>query len=170
MLARANEPLEFQTILKTAYFADKRMLNKHWRPIFGATYRAMNHGPVPVEVYEMLKCEPYYLSELDLSRYPWKLKNGHWVKLTDPNPDRQNTLLNPDSIAENDMVILAEELDRSQKMSFDQRTRQTHQMDWVKGVKRLDNRMAYEDMIAYDNPNREEILEYLISMGVRIVL
>ncbi|WP_197019120.1 Panacea domain-containing protein [Thioalkalivibrio sp. HK1] len=170
MLLTANEPLEFQTILKTAYFADKRMLDEHWRSIFGATYRAMNHGPVPVEIYEMLIEEPYYLSELDLSGYPWKRENGHWVRLIDSDSDRRNTLICPSSIPEKDMAILEEEFARSRKMRFDQRTRETHRMDWSNGMKRPDNRMAYEDMIADDNPDREEILEYLTSMGPRIVL
>ena len=167
MLATANEPLDFHTILKTAYFADKRMLNKYRRPIFGATYRAMNYGPVPVEIYEMLKCEPYYLSELDLDDYPWERK-GYRVKLIESS--RCNEILNPTGIAEADLIFLAQEFERSRGMSFNQRTKETHQMDWVRGIKHPDNRMAYEDMIADDNPNREEILEYLISMGVRIVL
>ncbi|WP_081759242.1 Panacea domain-containing protein [Thioalkalivibrio sp. HK1] len=167
MLLTANEPLDFQTILKTAYFADKRMLDEYWRPIFGATYRAMNHGPVPVEVYEMLIEEPYYLSELELDDYPWKRK-GYRVSLIDP--DRRHEILNPPDIAEADMDILAEEFERSRKMSFNQRTEETHKMDWVKGIERPDSRMAYEDMIAKDHPDREEMIEDLTSIGVRIVL
>ncbi len=42
MLLTADKPLGIQTILKAAYFADKRMLNERSRPVFGATYRAMN--------------------------------------------------------------------------------------------------------------------------------
>ncbi len=170
MLATANEALDFQTILKTAYFADKRMLNKHWRPIFGDTYRAMNYGPVPVNFCEMLKCDPYWLSELGLRDYPWERKDGYWVSLTDSDTSRRKILLNPVSIAENDMNILTEEFERSRGMSFDRRTRETHRMDWVKGVKRIDERMAYEDMIDDDHPDREEVLEYLVSIGLRIVL
>ena len=167
MLMTADKPLDFHTTLKTTYFADKRMLNEHWRPIFGATYRAMNYGPVPVEIYEMLKCEPYYLSELDLDDYPWERK-GYRVSLIDPG--RSDEILNPTDIAEADMDILAEEFERSRKMSFNQRTEETHQMDWVRGIERPDGRIAYEDMIADDHPLREEMIEDLASMGVRIVL
>ncbi len=167
--ADGRRALDFHTILKTAYFADKRMLNEHWRPIFGATYRAMNYGPVPVEIYQMLKCDPYYLSELELSDYPWKRENGYWVSFVDSNL-RSNEILNPPDIAEADMAILAEEFERSRGMSFNQRTNETHQMDWVRGIQRPDSRMAYEDMIAEDHPHREEMIEDLASMGVRIVL
>ncbi|WP_197019108.1 Panacea domain-containing protein [Thioalkalivibrio sp. HK1] len=166
MLAKVNEPLDFHTILKTAYFADKRMLNKNWRPIFGATYRAMNYGPVPVEVYEMLKCEPYYLSELDLDDYPWERK-GYRVNLTDT--DRLNEILNPKGLSKADMRFIQEEFERSRWMNFDQRTKETHQNDWIRGIQRPDSRMAYEDMIDDDHPHREEMIEDLASIGTRIV-
>ncbi len=167
MLVTANESLDFHTILKTAYFADKRRLNEHRRPIFGDAYRAMNYGPVPVEIYEMLKCEPYYLPELELDEYPWERK-GYRVSLTDSG--RLDEILNPTDLSKNDMNILAEEFERSRGMSFNQRTAETHRMDWVKGFRRLDNRMAYEDMIADDHPDREEVLQYLTAMGHRFVL
>ncbi len=171
MLATANEPLDFHTILKTAYFADKHMLNKHRRPIFGDTYHAMNYGPVPIEIYKMLKCEPYYLSELDLDNYPWERK-GYRINLTDPcrDPGRLDEILNPDSIAEYDMEILTKEFERSRGMSFDRRTEETHQIDWIRGIERPDSRIAYEDMIDEDHPDREELIEDLTSIGVRIVL
>ncbi|MBF2761399.1 MAG: SocA family protein [Ectothiorhodospiraceae bacterium AqS1] len=170
MLVTADEPLDFHTILKTAYFADKRRLNEHRRPIFGDTYRAMNYGPVPIEFYEMLKCEPYYLQELHLDDYPWERK-GYRVNLTDTSETgRRNEILNPSSLSKNDMDILADEFKRSRGMNFNQRTEETHQMDWVKGLYRLNNRMAYEDMIDDDHPDREEIIQYLTAMGHRFVL
>ncbi|WP_156013269.1 Panacea domain-containing protein [Thioalkalivibrio sp. HK1] len=167
MLVTADEPLDFHTILKTAYFADKRRLNEHRRPIFGDTYRAMNYGPMPVEFYQMLKCEPYYLQEIELDEYPWERK-GYRVHLIDA--DRRTEILNPTHLSKNDMDILTEEFERCRRMNFNQRTDETHQMDWVRGFRRLDNRMAYEDMIADDHPDREEILQYLTAMGHRFVL
>ncbi|MBF2755207.1 MAG: SocA family protein [Gammaproteobacteria bacterium AqS3] len=167
MLATAGEPLEFHVILKAIYFADKRMLNERGRPVFGATYRAMNYGPVPSEVYEMLKCEPYWLSELDLQDYPWK-RIGHQVELIDSS--RHNEMPSTSCIAEKDMGIIKEEFERSRAMSFNERTKETHPMDWVRGAKRPDDRMAYEDMLADDYPDREKMIKYLIAIGPRLVL
>ncbi|MBF2761366.1 MAG: SocA family protein [Ectothiorhodospiraceae bacterium AqS1] len=167
MLATANEPLGFQTIFKTAYFADKRMLNIHWRPIFGDIYRAMDYGPMPVKIYEMLIGEPYYLSELELDDYPWERK-GYRVSLVDSS--RRNEILNPTSLSITEMNFLAEEFERCRGMKFDKKTTETHQSDWVNGFYRLDNRMDYEDMIDKDHPDREELLQYLNSMGRRLVL
>ncbi len=165
MLATATEPLDFHTILKTAYFADKRMLNEHGRPVFGARYRAMNYGPVPLEIYEMLKCEPYWLSEIAREQYPWE-PTGCKVRLL-PN---RNDLPPPDDIAPTEMDIIAEEFARSQAMTFTQKTLETHDWDWVEGTYRPDAKMAYEDMIAKDLPNRAEMIEDLEAMGPRLVL
>jgi hypothetical protein len=73
--------LDLHTILKTCYFADKEHLNKHRRPIFGATYRAMRFGPVPLEIYELAKGDPIWLPELDADSYPWS-PEGHHLRCT----------------------------------------------------------------------------------------
>ncbi|MBF2761353.1 MAG: hypothetical protein ISN28_14025 [Ectothiorhodospiraceae bacterium AqS1] len=115
----------------------------------------------------MLKCEPYYLSELELSGYPWKRESGYWVSLVDYS--RQNEILNPTGLSKGDMKFLSEEFERSRGMSFNQRTEETHQKDWIRGIQRPDSRMAYEDMIIEDHPHREEMIEDLASIGTRIV-
>lgn len=165
MLAKAEKPLDFHTILKTAYFADKRMLNEHGRPIFGANYRAMNYGPVPVEIYEMLKCEPYWLSELDRNDYPWE-RTGYKVAL----PNGTNGPSSLDDIAPVEMKLLEEAFQRSQGMTFDRRTKETHGQDWIEGTRRANGNMAYEDMIDANRPHRRELIEDLEAMGPRLVL
>jgi hypothetical protein len=165
MLATATDAVDFHTILKTIYFADKRMLNEHGRPIFGANYRAMNYGPVPLEVYEMLKCEPYWLTELAQDDYPW-LREGYRVRLI-PN---HNQLPEPDDIAPAEMDTIREAFEQCREMTFNQRTRETHGMDWVEGTRRPGERMAYEDMIAPDRPDRNDLIEDLEAMGPRLVL
>src|ERR1035441_5191254 len=79
--------LDLHTVLKACYFADKDHLNKHGRPIFGATYRAMKFGPVPLEIYEMAKGEAYWLAELSAERYPWDLKAYRLTLASNDDPD-----------------------------------------------------------------------------------
>jgi len=165
MLATANKPVDFHSLLKTVYFADKEMLNAHGRPVFGASYRAMNYGPVPLEVYEMLKCEPYWLSELERDDYPW-MRDGYRVQLL-PGP---NGVRIPDDMSPVEMEFLERAFEKCCRMNFNQRTRETHGMDWVEGTRRSGERMAYEDMIARDRPNRDELIEDLEAMGPRLVL
>lgn len=165
MLATATEAVDFHTLLKAVYFSDKRMLNEHGRPIFGVTYRAMNYGPVPLEIYEMLKCEPYWLTELALEEYPW-MRKGFKIELI----QKLNCPPETDDLAKAEMEFLREAFEQSRKMTFTQRTRETHGMDWVEGTRRLGERIAYEDMIAAERPYRTELIEELEAMGPRIVL
>src|ERR1700684_2199264 len=69
--------VDLHAVLKACYFADKKHLNENRRPIFGATYRAMKWGPVPIEIYDMTKGEAYWLAELNATRYPWNLDGYH---------------------------------------------------------------------------------------------
>lgn len=165
MLAEAGAAVDFHTILKTVYFADKAMLNAHGRPIFGATYRAMNYGPVPLEVYEMLKCEPIWLPELALNDYPWEREGFKTSRKRSRNapPDT-------DYIPAREMEAIAAAFDKCTAMTFNERTRETHGMDWVEGTRRPGERMAYEDMIAPDHPSRDDLIEELETMGPRIAL
>lgn len=165
MLARAAAPVDFHTLLKAVYFADKEMLNTHGRPIFGATYRAMEFGPVPLQVYEMLKCEPIWLSELQQDEYPWA-REGYRVKLH----SQLNVDPVPEDIAPGEMRLLERAFDMSRGMTFNRRTRETHGMDWVEGTRRPGGRMAYEDMIATERADRAALIEELEAMGPRLVL
>lgn len=45
----------FHTISKIIYFADKLHLERYGRLICGDSYVAMKHGPVPSEIYDMMK-------------------------------------------------------------------------------------------------------------------
>lgn len=163
MLQEAQSaPLDLHTILKTCYFADKRHLNRWGRPIFGARYRAMRYGPVPVEIYEMLKGEPYWLPELGAERYPWRLVGFRVVEEQGRNepPDL-------DELSKSDLECLREAFAQARSMTFDQRTAATHGPDWQKAELGW---MRYEDMIEPDNPRRDEILETLEEIADRMVL
>lgn len=51
---RSTDP-SFHHISKLLYFADRMHLERYGRLIFGDTYIAMKHGPVPSGVYDILK-------------------------------------------------------------------------------------------------------------------
>lgn len=160
MLQEARpQPLDLHTILKGCYFADKDHLNEWGRPIFGARYRAMRYGPVPVEIYEMLKGEPYWLAELGAERYPWSLR-GFYVHGENEPPDL-------DELSQTDRDALQNAFARARTMTFDQRTAASHGPDWQKAQLGW---MRYEDMIEENNPRRAEILETLEELSTRMVL
>lgn len=152
MLAE-RKTLDLHAILKTCYFADKEHLNRYGRPIFGARYQAMRYGPVPLEIYEMLKAEPYWLAELARDTMPWKL-SGYRVALQ----EGVNAEPPLEELSDSDMECLRSALEKSAGMTFDQRTAATHGPDWQRA--RL-GRMRYEDMISDDHPERERLIAEL---------
>jgi hypothetical protein len=139
-MLRQRQPLDLHSILKTCYFADKAHLNEFGRPVFGASYRAMRFGPVPLEIYEMLKGESIWLAEINANRFPWALE-GHFVRLLD------NRDADLDSLSETDMGCLSDAFEKSMGMTFNERTAATHGPDWQSAQLGM---MRYEDMIDDD--------------------
>jgi hypothetical protein len=151
--------LDLHTVLKTCYFADKAHLNLHNRPIFGATYKAMRFGPVPLEIYEMAKGEAYWLAELNADRYPWSL-NGYRVHLDDNGePER-------DVLSQSDTDALSAALTKSRSMTFSERTAVTHGPDWQAARMGM---MSYEDMLD-DTGEKNERIAWLREAGQHLRL
>lgn len=149
-MLRRESTCDLHTALKACYFADKKHLNEHDRPIFGATYRAMKFGPVPLEIYDMIQGSPLYLAELDADSYPWVLR-GYRLQVRDScDPDMS-------VLSESDMEALEYGYRQSGILTFDERTAATHGHDWQTG--RLGT-MRYEDMIE-DRPDKAEKVAFL---------
>jgi hypothetical protein len=147
----SREPgIDLHTLLKACYFADREHLNSHFRPIFGATYRAMRFGPVPIEIYEMAKGECLWLAELDIDRFPWRLDGFRLSLAKNEKPD-----LSP--LSETDREALDSGFKKSCALTFNERTAATHGRDWQAAGLGL---MSYADMLD-DTPQRDEIARHL---------
>jgi hypothetical protein len=139
--------IDLHAALKSFYFADKSHLNAYGRPIFGGNYRAMKFGPVPLEVYEMMKGEALWKAELGKEQFPWEL-DGYSLRLVG------NSELNLDRLSETDFSHLQEGVEQSLQMTFTERTAATHGPDWQRANL---GRMRYEDMLS-DGPHRSSVL------------
>lgn len=149
-MVREKPGVDLHSALKACYFADRAHLNKHGRPIFGATYRAMKFGPVPLEIYEMAKGEVLWLAELETDRLPWRLE-GYRLNL------EGNDAPDLSVMSETDVEELSRAFDLSTHMTFSARTSATHGPDWQSAELGL---MRYEDMID-DGPDKAELVDYL---------
>lgn len=142
--------LDLHTGLKACYFADKHHLNEYDRPIFGATYRAMRFGPVPLEIYEMMRGEPLWLPETGIDRYPWRLDGYRLTMAGNAAPDLS-------ILSDTDFEAVETGFRRARSMTFDARTAATHGLDWQRAELGI---MNYEDMIE-DSDRKPEIVGYL---------
>lgn len=149
-----GQPLDLHTMLKSCYFADKRLLNAEGRPIFGATYRAMKFGPVPLEIYEMAKGEALWLAELGLSKFPWRLE-GYDLKLDG------NSAPDMSALSRDDAEALAQAFAYAKSLSFNARTAATHGADWQAARLGI---MRYEDMLE-DSPYHADRVAELSEMA-----
>ncbi|MCB8877339.1 Panacea domain-containing protein [Acidisoma silvae] len=149
-----SQPLDLHTMLKTCYFADKALLNSEGRPIFGATYRAMKFGPVPLEIYEMAKGEPLWLAELGLPQFPWQLKGYRLSLDSNCQPDTG-------ALSEQDLAALEDALAYAKSLSFNGRTAATHGADWQAADLGV---MRYEDMLD-ETPGRAGQIAELSEMA-----
>lgn len=143
--------IDLHAALKACYFADKDHLNIHYRPIFGATYRAMKFGPVPLEIYEMAKGEALWLAEMGAEQTPWCLRGYRLARADNQNLEDRTAL------SESEQECFENGLQRSLQMNFNERTDATHGPDWQRANLGI---MRYEDMID-EGPNRDSIIEYL---------
>src|SRR5258705_2140806 len=55
VLKNVDGKCDFHRLFKILYFAEQKHLSKYGRPIFGDTYIAMKDGPVPSDIYDILK-------------------------------------------------------------------------------------------------------------------
>jgi hypothetical protein len=161
LLRAAGRRLDLHAVLKACYFADKSHLNEYNRPIFGALYRAMKYGPVPIEIYEILKGEPLWLSEIGIDEVPWEVRGGGIVLpvAVPPTP-------NLGVFSESDLHHLEEGFERASRMTFNQRTRETHGEDWRRANLGM---MDYADMLE-EGPGRTERIEEMREIAPRLVI
>lgn len=151
--------VDLHAALKACYFADKSHLNEHLQPIFGATYRAMKYGPVPVEIYEMMRGEGLWLWEVKQLATPWRMNGYQLQAVANNEPDMS-------AFAESEIDHFERGFATSTGMNFTARTAATHGRDWQAANGGF---MRYEDMVD-ESPNRDEIVRTIQETAAHIKL
>ncbi|NEI75525.1 DUF4065 domain-containing protein [Rhizobium leguminosarum] len=105
-------------IVKSIFLADRRHLNEYGRPITFDRYFAMEHGPVPSNVYDLLKSDPV------ARQLPWtKIQTG---PKTYSYKDAQREF-DESVLAESDCEALAESFVTVKSLGFQQIRKLTHE-------------------------------------------
>lgn len=163
-LLAAKQPRITQYYIgKVFFFADKEHLLDWGRPISGDQYVAMDHGPVPTVIYDMLKDDAGLPDEIneDLARWVTITPNGNKREVT--VGDNQKRADYPAlSQAEQETLLVA--LKRYGHMSFNELRRITHDERaykdaWETGLRNAT--MDYEKLIPDSFQDRPAFLEEL---------
>jgi len=115
---------DFHKIFKIIYFADRQHLADWGRPITGDTYIAMEAGPVPSRLYDMLKIvrgDSYYSDIEGLGDY-FQIENWMYVR------PLQDADLN--KLSANEQEALSEAIAKYAKLSFDEIKEKSHDVAW----------------------------------------
>ena len=136
---------DFHKIFKIIYFADRQHLAVWGRPITGDTYIAMDAGPVPSRLYDMLKIVrgDSYLPDIEgLSRFS-QIDNWMYV-----NP-LQDADLN--QLSANEQETLDACIAKYSSLSYDEIKEKSHDVAW--------RSTARDFAINWDNIAREAGLD-----------
>ena len=150
------ESPSFHTLFKIIYFADKYHLEEYGRLIFGDEYIAMKHGPVPSNVYDILKAiSPYhqtYRHEYIAKEFGDALlvKDNHFINAL---KDCDLEVFSP-----SDTKCLDKAINEYGSMSFDELTEISHDRAWEEAGP--SDIMSIESIIR-TLPSADDLLEHL---------
>jgi len=115
---------DFHKIFKVIYFADRQHLADWGRPITGDTYIAMEAGPVPSRLYDMLKIvrgDSYMIDTEGLGQY-FQVENWMYVcPLQDADLNK---------LSANEQEALSNAITQYASLSYDEIKEKSHDVAW----------------------------------------
>lgn len=152
-LGRQLPGIDFFHIAKVLFYADKLHLERYARPVLGDTYIAMEHGPVPSGVSNLLNKDTFLYPDLLEA-----ISNAVDIKRDGVPNIRAKRDPDENLFSESDMDCLSEALQQYGKMPFGQLRELTHQeLAWIEAP--MNGAMDYELMIDENVPNRDKLIE-----------
>ena len=136
---------DFHKIFKIIYFADRQHLADWGRPITGDTYIAMEAGPVPSRLYDMLKIvrgDSYLPDTEGLGKY-FQVENWMYMR------PLQDADLN--KLSANEQEAMSEAIEKYAALSYDEIKEKSHDVAW--------RSTARDFSISWDNIAREAGLD-----------
>ncbi len=148
---------------KIFYFADKEHLLDYGRPISGDRYIAMENGPVPSSIYDIIKRNEF-LEDWIIEDYEKRIeKSGLHMKAKEPFVAR--------ALSKSDTEYLIKSLKKYIGMSFGQLKELSHKEEgWKEAWKNpgLNNEMDLDLWIGDDLGPRDEVLEEISEKNAYI--
>lgn len=147
---------DFHKIFKVIYFADKEHLSDWGRTISGDSYIAMNAGPVPTRIYDMLKIvrgDSLYSTNKELfafySQY-FEVNGGYFLE---PQKEADMSLL-----SKSDVECLDKSIAENNDLNFSQICEKSHDFAWNNTPR--DSMMDFSDILREEG-NEEAFVSFI---------
>ncbi len=144
-------------LFKTLYFAEQKHLVRYGRAIVGDRYIAMKAGPVPSNIYDLVKLirgdNSYFTtsnSEIDLKSI-FQIHSGHKIK-------QLSSYFDKSFLSESDIECLSESFGENKDLNFTKLSEKSHDLAW-KNADRNDD--ISPTLIASAGGAKEELLKYI---------
>lgn len=114
---------DMHAVFKILYFAEKMHLATYARPIAGDDYIAMQYGPVPSKIYDMVKAvrEENWFFHQDIKGV-FKMDGLEIIPIENPDMDE---------LSESDLFFIDQSLKENKCLPFDERTIKSHGSAWA---------------------------------------
>ena len=152
---------DIYSLVKTAYYAQQNHLAQYGTPLFKDCICALPFGPVPSNIYNVLKMASGDSNELNYHRSDdmhlasdaINFKSGRYSAKEDPNMD---------FLSKSDIESLNYGIEKVAKMSFNQIKEATHGMEWNRA---FNSKSSLKEMnllnIAKEGDASSDALRYL---------
>lgn len=144
---------DFHKLFKILYFAERGHLSKYGRSITGDKYIAMKDGPVPSNIYDVLRVlggDSIFNTSIDFTR-DFAVKNGHYIYLLNSNLDM-------DIFSESEVECLSDSIEENKNLSFGILRDRSHDFAWQSANKNDD--MSIFDIAKAGGAN-DDLLRYI---------
>ncbi|MDR0605497.1 MAG: SocA family protein [Bacteroidales bacterium] len=131
---------DFHKIFKILYFADREHLSKYGRPVTGDTYIKMESGPVPSNIYDILKAvrgDSFFSSKADNFAKMFTVEANYIIK-----PIQK---ANMDYLSKSDIIELDASIDKCKDKSFEELKILSHDLAWNSA--KNNSPISFEDIL-----------------------
>lgn len=144
---------DFHKLFKILYFAERKHLAMYGRPITGDRYIAMKAGPVPSDIFDILKIlrgDSIFKSNIDFSKH-FNVRSNHHLTLVDKNFDI-------DIFSESEIECISSSIEENRFLGFSTLSDKSHDSAY-NSAERDDTISVFE--IAKAGGANEELLNYM---------
>jgi uncharacterized phage-associated protein len=154
-IVKQLDSADFHKISKILYYADQKHLTKYGASITGDFYNAMNYGPVPSKIYDILKTV----------RGGCLSDTSEFVQyFSVDNSDNVRALVEPDldEFSESDMECLNESIKENKDLGFNELVKKSHGQAYNSASR---NGIITPEEIAKEGGANEEMIKYINSVA-----